>query len=312
MPKSDQEWREAEIEVGNRLRYFFENRRNRFSLDNPRLIEGYLAMDFGIVLILSYGEHEFCAFLERYPSAEELSGKGRDSVFLPASCPHGSCSNTRDEQTMLVHIVESMESPEHVIPTLVRLERRDFVDYVRPHSSYFSGTAGRVLLGSLEYWEGGIANVVCGICGKNQFAGQVVQRRSEVLQRISNEQGNSDGYFRDISDLKHGLSSTKIVMGLTSARLSCPVVELPKGRFKIVDVLFGPSEFGRNARNSFGHEVSILREVKGYLPESTYFTKPSPRAKSRAKPNVRRNLREGTSPGSGVRVRRPASQIRKK
>ena len=168
---------------------------------------------------------------------------------------------------MLISIVESMESPERVITSLVRIERRDLVDDILPHSSYFSMASAGVILGSLEYWEGGLRNVVCGVCGKREFTCQVVQRRSQILQRISDEEGNTDGYFRDIRDLVEGLSRCKIVLGLTTARVSLPtVVELPQGRMQIVDMLFGPSKFGRNCRNSFGHEVSILRDVKGYLP----------------------------------------------
>jgi hypothetical protein len=56
VPKSDQEWLEAANQVGDNIRNLIENRRHGFSIYSPRLVERYLAVDMGIVLILRFRE----------------------------------------------------------------------------------------------------------------------------------------------------------------------------------------------------------------------------------------------------------------
>lgn len=99
MPKSDQEWLEAANQVDNNIRNFVENRRHRFSLYDPRLVESYLAAHLGSVLILHYREREFCAFLERY--FEKLGSERRNSIFLPSSEACRCDRDTGNEQTII-------------------------------------------------------------------------------------------------------------------------------------------------------------------------------------------------------------------
>ena len=264
MPKSEQEWLEASNEVSDNLFDLNEKIRKYFTPRDPRLVERYTDSQIGIVLIFQYGNTEFSAFFQRDEGLKELSGKHRDSLFALGCCTCEQIRRTGNQQAVFVHIVEGMELPERFIPTFVWFEPSYLVDDLLPHTLYFSGGFGSVFRGTLGYGER--VRTRCSTCGKYQLTRQIIESRPKILQCIPDQKGHIDRDIPNVGDLIDDLSSLRIILGDTFARAT--FVEVPHHTFKFLDMLFGPLDFWPDRRYSVGHEISVLREVKGYLPRN--------------------------------------------
>lgn len=272
VPKSEQEWLEASNQVAHNVCNLIERISNRFTLQDPKLIKRYLAAQLGVVLILRYRKSEHCAFFQRH-KVEELRDKSRDSIFAPGCCTCEHGRHAGNQQAVFVDVVECMELPERFIPSLVWFERSDLVDDILPHSEYFSGSVRFVFRDTLCNRKRSSSGR-CPARGKYKLSRQVVERRSKVLQCVPDQDGDADRDVTHVSDVIGALSSLRIVLGVSLARVRW-AVESVRRDFQIIDMLFGSIDLWPNGVNSVGHEVVILREAKKYLPNKYARREPS-------------------------------------
>jgi hypothetical protein len=143
------------------------------------------------------------------------------------------------KKIVLVDVVEAMESPELIIPSLVWVGIPDNLYDFLPESLYLSAKNSFVTRGNrrmIEDWEG--VPVDSFPIGEHQSANEIIQSRTEVLKHVPSEQTN---FWRNgicLDDMNKWLSTLKIalypqVVGISSKEGS-------EFDFELVDSLFGP------------------------------------------------------------------------
>ncbi len=158
--------------------------------------------------------------------------RGKDIVL-----DHRACR--REQQPVLVSIVESMEIPKKGIPSLIWLEPVDCINSDLAHSLYFSSDLGRcVFLDTLAYRKarsGGMR----GIAIRNdELIDEMVQGGSHILDGIPREDSHSQGNFTGAGELPLKLPRTKVFMGANF--IWAATEKIDDNSIQLVDVLFGP------------------------------------------------------------------------
>jgi len=227
--------------VADKISHLLERFKDRLTLDNLKLVERYLKGELQILVLYQlsrkHGEHVAC--LERFPSVIT----GRDVVgMLRANAFKESADS--DQEPVLVDIVESMEPPKGVIPSLVRSASVDsFFSRLR-HSLYFSGPFGFVFRGVLRDREiGSLENpIIPRPVQPSELESQMIQCSPEIREGVPGDKGYER---RDRSStaepIDHEIRSIRV--SLSSSEIGVKVEEGAKADIKIVDVLFGPFDF---------------------------------------------------------------------
>ena len=248
-----------------KMRQLFEKWKNRLAFNNLRLIERYLACELEIFvhLRLVYSgcgdSPDLCAFL-KYPYGvrgagaappdrvlTELVEKGIDSR---ASWSGRVVTNTssdnfvsNDKQNaVLVDVVQLANSPERVVPSVIRLSRLDEAYCSRAHSLYLSRERGYVSGGRFERRKG------CVPAGRatvslDQLPSQQVEGAAQVVNGVPDDKGENRVEIglepvNDLAGLRVLLTSNEIFVGF--AKRHEPI-------FEITDVVFGPFDFRPDA-----------------------------------------------------------------
>lgn len=252
---SGQEPSESGNDVVNQIRHILERFERRFDFDDPRCVERYVERK---AAILCHGtiegfDVEFVASMQHIrPIAsrkhEELAAESDQVHVGPNSSgardhiktPGDSCA---DKELMLVGLVQLMQLPERVpLPALVRLGCIDCIYHLLPHGLYLS-SRGLVIRGApsdrivhdplrLRAAEG----------VDHELMGDVVERASEILDYVG---GNS------CKRVRHGISLADVVNAFAGLRIflhqdfiGAGVIKGCESKLKILDVLFGPCNFG--------------------------------------------------------------------
>ena len=281
---------EAHNKTLDAIKHIQERFEQRLTIDNLRFVQRYLESDLHLLIrfTLELIPGEYIAHIERAPDF------GLDKQFLRpefsfsiangnASLPVDSlnhlpsrsgvesnsvqASNGCDYHSMLVDIVKSVETPEHIIPSLVRFGSVNGIYRHLRHTLYLSTLVGFVSRGILRDWEGSTPKDLFVGCSVNQseLVGQVIQRRPEVEQDIAGDGENDRRSFpnareiidRSIRILRIGLSSDSIRIG---------VQEGSDFGLQIVEVLFGPFNFYADKCESFfdchaPHDITATESV---------------------------------------------------
>ena len=155
----------------------------------------------------------------------------------PMFIPHSGC----EQQAVFIEIVKFAELPEQIIPTFVWFERVDAFNRLFPRHLYFSTVFGRhVFVGGIGDGEG---NVVGGNLGSDPFGdqcvNQVIESAPEVIESVSNYDGDRKGNFRHTDDFKNLLSRLRITLKSNELAVSL-LMEDSECFGEISDVLIGP------------------------------------------------------------------------
>jgi hypothetical protein len=232
-----------------------------FTFTNPRFVNRYLNEELYILVrfrVREIAEDYFACFQResldsrlgtihvsgispRHPVQRLDIGIGHVDVLSDA--PVVNKRPARDEKTMLVDIIKTMESPENVIPSLVWFDSADKVNDILPHSIYFSAERGlvfwgaRPVVGDREHGAGGWFSAV----GDDQGVGQVIEGASEVLEDISS-QGAKAGWDDQIprQTIERLLC---LGVALYDDGIWVRTGELAKLDLKVSEVMLGPLEF---------------------------------------------------------------------
>lgn len=227
---------------------------DRLTLKNPRLVQRYRESKLLIGVRLGTGQsgQEFEAWFYRplVGSCEKESQLSKHFFEFIGGCfckdltgikttRHGADCQ---QHAMLSDVVKSVEDPQEVIPSVVRLEPLDRIDRYLPRSLYFSLNFGSVYRG-LEDWEvdpAGVRGTVPSVA-THQMEGQMIKGASQVLDNIRSDQGNLSGNGLDAFNKVNWSSRILIDLGANSVRARLEKSADPT--LQITDVLFGPFHF---------------------------------------------------------------------
>ncbi len=252
---SRQERVELKNDVSDKLCHLMQRFDNRLALDNLRLVERYIEMEFHILLHFRMLDGvDFVASIERDRSyALQSSNKSErgtiglvsesDSDLTPFRWRHAS-RRIRDaggqQQTVLVNLVKLMETPERIIPSFVWFERVESFYDILPKSLYFSTNVGRhVFRGTVNNGELIPTSFLSGSQGKR--VSNMVKGTSQVMKNIPNGVESFERNVRNATEIITAFSNFQIVLDRDCIWLGLP--ESLKGRMQILDVLFGPFDF---------------------------------------------------------------------
>src|SRR5229473_2739078 len=235
--RSLQQRQEVADDVVHNLRQLMKRWEKRLTLDNVQFSRRFLASEIQILVHFRVSDHlddsvkEWIACFEPITAIETGSGK-------QAIVPDG------DEGLVFVDVVKLMESPERVIPTLVRLERINGPHCFRKHSLYFSSLHGFVYLEGLCDLERNIHvrfSIDTPVSGKpnlSEVQCQMVQGTSEILNDVSCDRNDVEWEDRERREAQAALSSIRIIMGADDMHILTPNVST--FGLKLRQVLFGP------------------------------------------------------------------------
>jgi hypothetical protein len=294
MPVRSKQASETGEQAINQIRHLMKRFDDRLTLRNLRLAERYVKAELELLIHFCVRgvPEDFVAHLHR---AEFLVGPEEDRqgwVLPPVGVNFGELTGVKSghvtpkieasepaddghEQAVLVGLVEFVDLPERVVPTLVRLGGVESIYCRLRHSMYLSSLLGFVFRGGVEDREVDIEERP-GIpsTGQNELIGEVVESAPKVLNGIA---GNGRELPRDGRDTRHvidQLSRVRIVLGSDSIRVF--VKEGGLCDLQLLDVVFGPFDLLPRAEQPIHHELSspTAKELdrERYMASGTHAT----------------------------------------
>jgi len=284
---SDEKRPETENQVVNAIERFNEEWKNRFTLDNPRLVENYVKGKLHFLILIEEAvkpRNQFVAFIERAIPKRFIGddveiergtkvniGGNVDPFFFqrgsrqrapdkPGSLEvrHGRADGY--QEAVLVDIVKLIESPENIVPSLVRFGRVDRIYCRLRHALYFSFTRGFVLRGTLRIDNGKTDSLAfCRSQGDSlsqgsdlhQIPSKIIKRASHVVEGISSNQRDNRRHGLGPSEIMLSDCLGKLRIWLDTNSVRIPVQEFSDFPFQILDVLVGPCGLYSHEPNSF-------------------------------------------------------------
>jgi hypothetical protein len=145
-----------------------------------------------------------------------------------------------DKQPVLVQNFEFVQGPDSIsIPSLIRLydihnESNDgFRNLI--YQSTIDGSYK--LIAGESRWETGLSRPLSSMAKFNVADGEI-QSRSQIVQRVSNNESDLIRYGLSNRSLKNIASSFRVFIDAKSVSITCG--EYPQAPLKILDVLIGP------------------------------------------------------------------------
>lgn len=264
----DQQGREYRNEVADQIEHVLNRFQQRFTLDNPRLADRYLKAELHLVIRFRIGgvDEEFVARFEREQPIRRSDQDGGErrpegggvesgavaqerqhaSEHGPADIDRTETASNGEQQAVLVGVVQFLELPEEIVPSLVRIRRVDGLKGLLPDAMYFSPLVGFVLTSRLE---DGVLGVpmwpIVSPADRDQVVGEVVEGSMEVVDRIASDGGDLHRDILDAGDVVNELARFRITLGADSIGLG--VVERSERGIQVLDVLLGPVNFRGDA-----------------------------------------------------------------
>ena len=248
--RSEKESSKVRNKFPNPIKGISQNKEQRFSFANPRFIERYIDGKLYILVHFRVGKinQEIIACFEKFCSDPVVVGQpcGRTSrEDRLGLCQMLSRIEAREivpdryQQSVLVNLVEGMEQPQCVIPSLVWFDFPDRVYNILFHALYLS-SEGLVLRGFgdfIEDREGSLRVGNFSVC-HYEGASQIVEAAPKILERISAEQREFGWDIACLGEVIDWLSRLWITLYPETVRLG--VTEGGEGQLEILDVLLGP------------------------------------------------------------------------
>jgi hypothetical protein len=253
-PKDRREAVEQASDVLGELRKQWEN---RFSIDNLAIAKRYLKYELRLVYLFHVresGGHQLCAVFEREPSVSWPQQQLRSVLqnvfpFRPELGRQGEGAvGTADdeEEAVLVVRVESVKTPEGVVPSLVRLLFTDQAHRVLADALYASqASVFKVAAASTDREHGLIGRLSAVV--QDELPDEMVERSPEVVDRIPDE--TTPLLRRVMADLDS--PNSKLGFILTDDLVRPTVDERFDALYEIDDVLVGPIDLQPRPGESF-------------------------------------------------------------
>jgi hypothetical protein len=262
----------------DQIRHLKERFDQRLTLDNPRLAERYLKGEFQIILRFGsrgYVDGEHMALLKRKGiralpddegkvSAHEKGAILDKGLFDLGIAPEDNSAEYASHghyQAVLVDVVQPIENPEGVIPTLVGLDCVNCVDCIRPHSLCYSWRVGFVLLGGVEDWERYVARTSrIAATDEKQLIREVIKGAPQVGECVSGDQRDQGRGWRDPAQTIGDVSALRVLLGIERIEVRSSIKGSDED-ISVKDVLFGPFNFEPGRGETFGDchvEVGII------------------------------------------------------
>lgn len=237
---------------------------NRLSVENLALAERYRKAECKLGLILKIGlggrslvTQHYVAVFERKPGIERADCShlrlgvvlGAYGANVAADAERLLAGRDGDQKPVFVGDVETVQTPEGVCPSLVRLHSLDQRDGADGRPLQGGRYIARAVMGGGTYWEysvcAGRAPVVC-----DKGVREEIKSGSEIVNAISQDGGPFDG------DRLAEIKAIDFVAGLR-VYLDRDVIgvsrlESQDGRVEISKVLFGPVDLYPDAKQRIG------------------------------------------------------------
>src|SRR2546425_8639441 len=172
------------------------------------------------------------------PHAARDRGKS-DGGAIVLSVKHRK-GNGWDQQSVLVHLVEVVQSANGLIPSLASIGLyliNNQVDDVCTSNLYRSVMNGAYkLLSGVAYWESNILNRSAGV-GDN-IVGHMIKRSPQVVDCITDDQW--DGLWHRFRDVEFHRALTRLRVFLGANTIKVTLQEGDNLLLQIEDVLIGP------------------------------------------------------------------------
>jgi hypothetical protein len=144
------------------------------------------------------------------------------------------------QETVLVEIVQLVEYPNHLVSTLVRLDRLKELYEPRAELLFLGKACGfvfgrRIADGKLRF------TVRLPAVGFMCLPRQMIECASQVMECVPGNEGEGDRCLASDFDAMDFISRLRVILDSESIRILVP--ECPHSRFEIVDVLVGPFDF---------------------------------------------------------------------
>jgi hypothetical protein len=283
---SSEQGLEPKDQVINVIERLNEQWEDRFTLNNPRLVENYVKGKLHFLVLieeaLKPGSY-FIAYVERaLPKlfigddveikrvTKVNTGRNPDPLVFehapgkPAPEEPGRSevcySGTNGyQEAVLVDVVKFVESPETVVPSLVRFGRVDSIYGRLRHALYFSFTRGFVFCGTVSVDYGktdllafglGKNDVLFGASDLHQVPREVIKGAPHLLEGFSGNQGDVSGQGLGTGEIMMRECVGKFRMWLDSNSVRLAVQEGFDSRFQVLDVLVGSRDLNANKTDS--------------------------------------------------------------
>jgi hypothetical protein len=148
---------------------------------------------------------------------------------------HGVLGANGQEQAMFVDVVEGVENVKTRVPSLVWAETAENFNNLLTHAIYHSQTGHFPVMGIEANWELRLGR---DAALTDQATGDVIQRTAEIVQDVTDNQGNLSGDNRDVLDVVRQIAGFRILLGCDSAWVG--LTEFRQSGFELSDVLLGP------------------------------------------------------------------------
>jgi hypothetical protein len=152
-----------------------------------------------------------------------------------------------NQEAMLVDVVEFVENPKLLVPSLVRLQSLDESHCGPGDSLYFGAASGFQFLEKVSKVFGLSKNreaVFSGglvASGVNELPDEVIQSGSQIVENITDDDGQGQGNWRARWKAVDLIAGLRVVLGVDGIRVRVEKSVNPS--LKVTDVLFGPFDF---------------------------------------------------------------------
>lgn len=249
------ELRDNSADVVSQLRKRWEN---RLTLTNPRLVERYVSGELWMFVKVDVSNldslpEDFYAVLNGYGRAlgthlhdergNEIANEHLD--VRRNDIPHSESLNNaaHEDYPVLVYVVQAMQQPQIVVPSLIWFERVDQINRRLAHSLYWSTShASYVYLGRSADRENGVAQIEAGPAMEGgKSASKMVERTPQILNHVP------DNKWPILGDRPKNLGAIDTLVGLRvileDEFIAAGFIKGFQPRAEITDVLFGPFDF---------------------------------------------------------------------
>ena len=264
-------WLETGDSAANKVRKMLERFEKRPTLENLRLVERYIEMEFAVLLRIEV-RSEPMNIVDHFVAYFQYCGHGRKeggaytreaSTREPQAFfhrfaqhsgidgePSGCCGN-RENETVLVDVIKTVENPNIVsLPSKVWLEVEERIFSILPETLWLSAKSGFEILGVVSDRKNqmGRGGEIPG-SDHPQMLSQMVEGASQILDSVP-------GDTREVS--RNRVKPHQVLAGLSSLRvyLFSDFIGFTDAEgldfiMKVTDVLLGPFNFYVDKRDSF-------------------------------------------------------------
>ncbi len=231
--RSDQEWLEAKNQTLHNIDVLLKRWEQRITLTNLGLVDRFFNLEIHIILHLRRKDTgEQWGVCIECPRADQVGHLIREPWGLEESI-----LSDHKNKSVLVNIVQFMDTPERIIPAFVWFEPIDSFYRLWPDTLYFSSLLSFVSVGILRdrklYSTGGRFAVP----NNRQLICEVVESTPQTMDDIPRCGENFKGINRETLHVR-GL---RVILSNTHIQVFVPARE--DYPFEVTEVLFGPFNF---------------------------------------------------------------------